>query len=161
MVAGGDARECVETIDVSTFAREIKKRKRRKEREREREREEERVENEKRENPRGSLGYHNMGYVLFAATNVSFFFPICFLFPFLPAILLFFSFHFPCCFFFFRILFYGTDESRGTVARGTYAIPRMDTGGRGKFPKEARENIACKKKHIHEVSRTERRQEAL
>lgn len=55
--------------------------------------------------------------------------------------------------FFFAFLLW--DKRIPTVARGTYAIPRMDTGGRGKFPKEARENIARKKKFICTASRIE------
>lgn len=69
-----------------------------------------------------------------------------YLFSFRSCLLFYFFFHFPCRYFFSH--FFLWDRRVPAVARGTYAIPKMDTDGRGKFPKEARENIACKKIYI-------------
>lgn len=67
---------------------------------------------------------------------------------FLPAILLFFSFHFPCRYFFFFAFFFMGQTSPYSRSRYVCNFRERTRAGEESSPEEARENVACKKKCI-------------
>lgn len=133
---------------MSRRSRKKDKKTRRRKKEREKKREKERVRGWEEGESEGKPRISQYGYVLFAATNISFF-SYLLSFPVPACYSTLFLFSLSMSLFLFSHFFFWWDKQVPTVARGTYAIPRMDTGGRGKFPKEARENIAQKKIYIY------------